>query len=241
MNWKKSIIYMILISVAGSCIGVFLLQELALAGIRGQSLNIMLLSIGLAASIVAMLCLMAFFRFQIQKGYGNKHENYLISLGRITLNAVIIVSCFVVISLLFGLLSMLLYHMLRNTMTLNQIKGVLNWTISAISIVILPFFVSVFWSAMKSKDGFWKAFVSGIRCNGKKYLKLLITIFLLFALGLLISIGFYYVPNMILLQILKSVLLSALGTVGLFLTDRICESEIYESVKVERENEKELA
>jgi len=91
--------------------------------------------------------------------------------------------------------------------------------------VILPFLISIFWSAINSKENFWSTFVSGIRCNGRKYLALLITAFILFALDILLSVGFHYVSDNIFWKIVKTVLLSFLGMIGLFMTGRICESQ----------------
>lgn len=209
-----------LLSIIISLTGIFLFPPIYSAG-TGQYEDILLPVLIFIADIIIILCLIAFLRFFHQKQSGKK-ERYLISFGRVILLAALFVLFFIMASLICGLISVLTYSILKNILLFGQIKGIIDYIVSLITLLILPFVISIFWSEINSEDRFLKAFASGVHMKGRRYLKLLVLLLVIFGMGMVITVICNYWPDKLILNIIKALFIGVPGIIGLFVSDKIC-------------------
>lgn len=135
--------------------------------------------------------------------------------------SIMYILCWLVVSLLFGLIATLSYFVLKQHLAFEQIKGIINFFTVMITFLILPCFVSVFWMTIKSDKQKWRDYLNAITLSS--YFKLLIAILVLYGIGVLITTVFHYLPTGMALKILESVLLALVGVGGFTVTDTICQ------------------
>lgn len=214
---KKNWLFLV-IAVVMTAIGVFLLPQIFEISTKQNNSTVLLTTAGLVACLLTVICLAAFLRsVSLNKGF-------LISLRRTVATLLVFLCCALLFSLLFGLVSVLIYEILKNILTLNQIKGIIDFVIAAVNILILPLFISAFWSEVKSDEKLISSLLSGIKLGGKKYTKLLLLTLCVFGIGLLILTAFHYAVANLLANILKAFLLGIVGAVALIISDNICDN-----------------
>lgn len=176
---------------------------------------------GLITSVLVVWFLAAFLCF---KRRTSKTTGFAKSLGRVTATLAVLLCGVLLISLICGIMASLLYAMLSNVLTLGQIKGVVNLIATIVTLFGVPFMLSVFWSETKKTSvRFFRNLIGGLRLTRKQYAKLLISLLVLFGIGLLITTAYHYLPDNLSVNISKAVLLTILGTIGLSASDKICE------------------
>lgn len=146
------------------------------------------------------------------------------SLGRATATITVLLCIVLLISLICGITASLLYTVLNGILTLSQIKGVINLIATIVTLLGVPFMLSVFWSEAEQPSGrFINDLIGGLRLKEKRYIKLLILLLVLFGIGLLITTAYHYLPNNLAVNISKVVFLTIIGTTGLSVSDKICK------------------
>lgn len=218
MNTRVTIITEFLISALISVVGVFLIPK-SIEGYytvmsQGEAMIPILVSL---LCILASLLLTAFLRVHLNK------RTFISSLGRVIGFVFILLSCITVFSFLSGFFSVAVYRALKMTLSLAQIKGIINYTVTVALALLLPVFVSVFWSILKGNGTFLEDLKSGLTLKNYRYVKLLGLLLAMFGIGILLSILFYYIPSVLLAYALKMLLLSVLGTALLHYSETITD------------------
>jgi hypothetical protein len=203
-----------------SAVGVFLLPELYTEQTtpETQEGELILPAVLLAAGIASCVLIAAVF-CRIATG-----ERYIVSLSRAAIIFLIFLCCVLILSVLLGLAAVLIYSLLKNTMTLDQIKGIIDYAAAAAVLFLAPIFLSAFWSGISSREKPWKSLKAGSRLSRKKYLKLLIMTLVVFIAGLLIL----QIPDDTHAEwaaAVRMLLLTAAGTAALIISEHFCGQE----------------
>lgn len=122
----------------------------------------------------------------------------------------IVILGWLLLSLVYGLVSVGLYLVTKDTMTLGQVKGIFNFISTAITVLVLPCSIHL-------------VYRQGLRCGKTKegvtlkqtYLKILGIVVSLFAMGHLIALGFLYIERTVFVECIKIVILSMVGSVAI--------------------------
>lgn len=202
-----------------SCLSVFCLPEI-INRILGKTVTVAVWAVyALPAAGLIFLCLAAFLRTKFRQ---EEKANYIKTLGRMLMLLLISGCCILVLSLLNGLLAVFAYAWLKESLTLSQIKGIINVLATGIHLVLLPFFLSIFWSEVAGNSGFGASMAQGIRHGWKKYLRLFLTGLAAFGGGFLVISAFYDVPQTLSAKMGQGVLLGAVGAVAFAISGQIC-------------------
>lgn len=178
-----------------------------------------------AAAAIALLCLALILRINAAdagKKAGGKGIGIGGSLPRIALYTVFACAAAGILSLLSGLISVALYKLTENMLTLSTIKGILNIIIAGLFMLVIPLFVSAFWAVMCQSGSFIKDFISGFKPGWRKYIKIMIAMLVLLAAGFLISAVFNYASGGVFVKILKTIIFGITGTIGMYAAYSIC-------------------
>ncbi len=179
----------------------------------------MICAVGLVAVCVIILCLVVFLRKCL---CSPAKKSFIASLGRVALTGLLLTLCAIILSLLNGQLSVLLYALLKSTLTIEQIKGIIDWLTTALLIAISPFFIAVFWREISGSEAFFTCLTSGLRVGGKQYGKLVLLSVMLFGVGFLIMTAFQHMPHSIWSSIAKVLLYGTTGSAAMIVTKKIC-------------------
>ncbi len=199
--------------------GVFCILPVMSENSDISEISILLCAVGLAAMCIIVFFVTAFLCFLLQR---ERSISYQKALGRVLCTLLILIGAAILLSLLFGLIAVLLYAVLKSVLTLEEIKGVINYVISALQILSAPFFISVFWQELTQNSSFFALFCKGFFVGGKRYFKLLLLMVLVFGIGMLLQTAFHYLPNHIGFDVLKALLFSGIGTLAMLASKRIC-------------------
>lgn len=131
--------------------------------------------------------------------------------------------CWIVMSLVLGLISTLLYAVLKNIIKFEQIKGIINLITAIIFFLVLPFYITIFWTAVKDNGKGFESFKKGLRIPSNMYLRLIAVVMVLYGTGMLITTLFNFLPYSIAFKILKIVMFSLIGGLGFVITNTICQ------------------
>lgn len=176
-------------------------------------------------TVLIVLLILGCVCFKLKKVNSESSQGKFCFIKKILAVLSIFIGFAIIMSLLFGLTAVLFYQLTKNTFSLEQIKGILNYIISAVIVLILPLGVSVFWEVINSTNKIFVDIKNGISIKGEKYFALLISILVLFSVGILITTIFNYFDNTIIFKIVKMILFALTGTVGLLITEKICETK----------------
>lgn len=135
-----------------------------------------------------------------------------------TLGALFLVM--MVISLLCGLISVLLYDSLKMILSFGQIKGIINFLTTVLVFLTIPFMESIFWNEITMQKKFMESLKAGIKVKRKKYVSLFLISTVLFVIGYLIAIAFDYMAANVITDIIKAIIFTLLGTLGLSSMER---------------------
>lgn len=216
MNNKRFYLSSIATSAMASLSAVFLLPQFLNAYMSPATKSIQPIYAVLAsASVVVLFCLTAFLICTKRKG----KPSYGKALGRTALLLLIFAVGAIFIGLVTGLVAVLIHAMLKNILSFDQIKGVVDVASAFVTLAAAPLFVSVFWSETYNGGSVWKALTGGLKVGGKRYLKLLILLLILLGLGFFAA---FLVNNEgIAGKITAIVLMTTTGTAGIVCSDKL--------------------
>lgn len=216
-HWPK-IIISVLLSVMGIIFAPVLVDSsLGKTQHLKSSLIALLVYVGIVVFFLGVL------RYTtIDKIYKNYRENLAKSVGRMTLTLIFFGLSVVVMSLLSGLISVVVYALLKKSLTLSQIKGIINFLITLLSLSVGSLMVTVFWEQVRNRKGFFEVIAAAFHKWGKCYIAVLIVLLLFGGLGWLVLTAFHYLPDSVFMTLVKAVVFSVLGAFSLILTDRAC-------------------
>jgi hypothetical protein len=200
-------------------VGEYLSPRFYSAGTDGkESGDTILLWTGaaLAASVFAIFMLTLLFEASkkntdnghLKKPIGKAFSGLLGTIG-------LLLAVSLVISLLYGLLAVLIHAALKNTLSFEQIKGIINIATTIITLLILPVFFNIFFTYGTSKEKILKSFSLGLKSQKGRYVKMLLFIAVVFATGWLVTLPFRYVDLTLPIQLVRTVVLSIVGMLAL--------------------------
>ena len=217
----KHFIQFLVLSLAISFSAVFCIPNIVKQGMGAEIDNSIFSIIGFIAACVISFVILLFITYDRRTGT----ENIKISFGHLLWTvlgtSLILIFGLIIISLLCGIMACVLYFLLQKILMFDQIKGLIDFLITVITILTLPFAVSVFWRGMMSDNGFKKAFLDGISIEKKQYKNLMALLLILFGCGLLVTTMFYFVQANIITDCIKMILFAVLGTVGMYFSERL--------------------
>lgn len=208
-----------LIAVVFSVAAFVFVPEIVDAGI-GKESNLLLGLLGILICGVIAVGLAALLRYR-------ENKKYPAALGRMMLLTVIYLSVSLVISLISGAIAVVVYGALSKLLSVDQIKGVIDLLVTALTVAVMPLLVSLFWMQVKSKKTFGSAMKCGLYISGKTYLKVLICLLLCLAAGWLILTVFHYLPVNAITTAAKVLVFSAVGLTALLVTEKQCTKGVY--------------
>lgn len=208
--WLQNILLSTVISIAA----VFCVPNIMNWSIGKENVNMLA---GVGFLIACLVC----FAVLVWMSYA-RHQNSLIKvIGRIVVTFAMEVLFIMIISCLCGVIASLLYYLLKDILLLDQIKGVIDFITTVVSIVFIPLLCNVFWKVISEQEGIVKRLKAGITIKGKQYTSLLAFLLIAFAIGVIITTIFHFVSSNILTDIVKVVLFSGVGTVVLSGSEQI--------------------
>ena len=184
---KLKLIVEILMAIAGAIYSVY-----SMPGIMGVAMgrniefgDVEDITVITMVSLIAMVvfAVILFYIKGRRKGVGGIFR----SIGRILGTLAVFAAGIILLSFILGILSVAAYGLLKNSLSLEEIKGILNYVSGAMMVLILPLYISIFWAEAKSQGTFLGDVAEGVLLTGKEYLRLLLVAFLLLGEGLLIG------------------------------------------------------
>lgn len=117
-----------------------------------------------------------------------------------------------VICILYGLLSVLIFYLFEKSLAIGQIKTIINLCTGLLTLLAMPVFFSVFAAFALDANTIKGSIVKGFSKLKKTYLPCLFFMFLLFSMGYLIVILTDIMDSDLAINITKLVLFSMIGT-----------------------------
>jgi len=218
---KKSLLIEMLMAAFVSGSGL-LISPMMMRIAAGQKENVMLMTVGTAACFSGVLILTVFLfdRKRGERGTGPTGRRCWSAVKRTVLVYGILLTGMVLVSMLSGIGAVLFYDMLKTTLETEQIKGIINYTTAVLTVLLLPVFLSLFWTAAR-EERVQEAF-SGLR---HRYIKLLILCVLVFGSGILVRTICNNITGMSGAQAAGMILLTACGFAALVISEQICSEE----------------
>lgn len=215
-NLTKTTVLLFSIAMLVSVIAFFCVPQITEAGIGMENtsgLSMVAVTVLGAAVLVAAVML----RKDMSGG-----ESWAAAIGRVAVLAAAYLVATLVLSVINGLLAVLLYAVLKSMLTLDQIKGIIDFAAMVLTLLAVPLFVSLFWMQMGGKrslaeDLKWML-SKGLDC----WLTVLIVMLVGMGIGWLILTLFHYVSGGLLADIAKTFLFGAVGGIMLVLTRNTC-------------------
>lgn len=197
---------------------------------KGKSITVgaLVLSIMTISMLFLLQLLADRTKFYISESKGKLFDGF----GGLLLIILFLIFAWVIISLLYGLLAVLIEKIMYSSFSITQIQGVINVFTSFLTLIIFPLAVHLICAYLlgeRKLKGFWQVFTGSLK---KSYLKLLLLLISVFAVGYLTLIPFNYWTSTA-AQIVKIIVLTLLGGVGLFLLLLFYEKENNKSNEIE--------
>ena len=219
---KGSLIIESMISIFGVVFSIWLLPLIFFIGTGQKSVNNILVIVMVLIAIIMMTSLITILRHMLRNQTGKYKGKITTSFGRIFIFIVICLVCYFLISLLCGVVSVLIYNLLKTRLSLIQIKAIINIITAGIVLLVMPLFISEFWSVVKNEKKLIKSIIAGFNILRKCYGKLTALLILLYGVGTLITFVLSLLSNNTLVLVIRGILMSCLGIVALRVTERIC-------------------
>lgn len=216
MKLTKTTVLLFSIAMLVSVIAFFCVPQITETGIGMENGS------GLAMVATAVLGIAIFVVTVMLRRDMSSGERWVAAIGRVAVLAVAYLAAALVLSIVNGLLAVLLYAVLKSVLTLDQIKGIVDFAATVLTLLAVPLFVSLFWMQMGGKrslaeDLQW-LLGKGLDC----WLTVLILMLIGMGIGWLILTVFHYVPGGLLADIAKTLLFGAVGGTMLVLTRNTC-------------------
>ena len=129
----------------------------------------------------------------------------------------LILICVTGISFLYGFLSVALMKAFENSLSLEQIKGLVNIFTQFLTLLILPVFVSVILHFSLEGSSVLSSIKAGIKRLRRNYFRILLTLLLITAAGFLITIPTNYIKADVVANWVKIGLFTLVGAVSIVL------------------------
>lgn len=212
----KTTVLLFSIAMLVSVIAFFCVSQITEAGI-GMENTSGLATVAAAVLGAAVLVAAVMLRKDMSGG-----ESWAAAIGRVAVLAAAYLVATLALSVINGLLAVLLYALLKSMLTLDQIKGIIDFTAMVLTLLAVPLFVSLFWMQMGGK----RSLAEDLKWMLSKGLDCWLTIMILMLIGMgigwLILTLFHYVPGGLLADIAKTLLFGAVGGTMLVLTRNAC-------------------
>ena len=144
-------------------------------------------------------------------------------LGRFLILILILLVAGLFVSIIYGLISTLIYSIAKETISIEQIKGIINIVTSILTFLILPIFFNIFLTFTMERGSIKETLITGLKSTKQIYFYLLIFFLTIFGIGYLVLIPFNYIENLTITAILKMVILPVIGTTSLLMSFTIYE------------------
>lgn len=212
----KTTVLLFSIAMLVSVIAFFCVPQITEAGIGMENTSGLSM---VAATVLGVAVLVAAVMLRKDMSGG---ESWAAAIGRVAVLAAAYLVATLALSVMNGLLAVLLYAVLKSMLTLDQIKGIIDFTAMVLTLLAVPLFVSLFWMQMDGKrslaeDLKWML-SKGLDC----WLTVLIVMLVGMGIGWLTLTLFHYVPGGLLADIAKTLLFGAVGGTMLVLTRNAC-------------------
>lgn len=218
IQWAISILLSLFVAIASQCI-------IALIGTQVQSTKVIY---GVIAVVLCIFAIVATAFFYLSSE--GTEITFGESIKQVLLLLVVGILEAAIISLLYGLVSMLLGFFLIRVVGLDTTLVIVNIILSIFTALLIPLFVSAFFGARYSGDSTFKGIQFGIKHT--PYGKLLIVSVICTVIGYLLSMfltagtGFFGF-----VIILRIVILSLVGGISLVLSGNICANKYAEEIE----------
>lgn len=212
----KTTVLLFFVAVLVSVIAFFCVPQITEAGIGMESSSGPAM---VAAAVLGIAVLAAAVMLRKDMSGG---ESWAAAIVRVAVLAAAYLLAMLALSVMNGLLAVLLYAVLKSVLTLDQIKGIIDFTAMVLTLLAVPLFVSLFWLQLGGRcslaeDLKWML-SKGLDC----WLTVLILMLIGMGIGWLILTVFHYVPGGLLADIAKTLLFGAVGGTMLVLTRNTC-------------------
>ena len=216
MKLTKTTVLLFSIAMLVSVIAFFCVPQITEAGIGMENTSGLPM---VAVTVLGAAVLVAAVMLRKDMSGGG---SWAAAIGRVAVLAAAYLVATLALSVMNGLLAVLLYAVLKSMLTLDQIKGIIDFTAMVLTLLAVPLFVSLFWMQMGGKrslaeDLKW-LLGKGLDC----WLTVLILMLIGMGIGWLILTVFHYVPGGLLADIAKTLLFGAVGGTMLVLTRNTC-------------------
>lgn len=208
-----------IISALVSVMGIFLVPNVIEKYYVATSI-----SGALTPIVLVLVCILAALTGTAFLGTQLNNKSFTTSLFRIWGFVCALLCLIVIFSILSGFFSVAVYKSLKMSLSLAQIKGIINYSVTAVTVLSFPFIVSVFWSILRGNEAFFKDLKAGFVMKNYRYVKVLGLLLSMFGIGILLNSLFNYISAVLLADILKVILLSSMGMGLMYYSERITDT-----------------
>ena len=120
-----------------------------------------------------------------------------------------------VVGALNGLLSVLIHAVARPSLTQEKIEGVIDATASILLLLVIPVFIHILMVFGTREKKVVRSITTGLKSLKKVYLRILLTILVLFSAGYLCGLPFRYTQPSLVLNIIQAIIGALIGGLGM--------------------------
>lgn len=131
--------------------------------------------------------------------------------GRLTLSVLALAGFFLILSFIYGLISVALYTLLASRFSLGEIKGFISMLTNVISLMLLPLAASVFCGAVFEEGTLVQGWYRGWGKLNKVYPAFLALLIFVSGLGWLMLLPLRLLENNLLISLLEGIVLTGSG------------------------------
>lgn len=176
----------------------------------------------ICTSIIFLAAMMIILTLLARNEQGNKssYQKFVFSAMKLIVSYLI---CILVVSMLSGVLATCVYHILKDALLFDQIKGIINLLIAFMTFLLLPLFINFFWDYIQDCQTLRASLKNILQLNFKTYCSLLIMVIAFYGCGVLITTLFNFLPTGNVYNILQMLIFTLFGGIGFSITGSICE------------------
>lgn len=186
----------------------------------GQNQNVMIMAVGTAACFLGVLVLTAFLVYTCSRTRPDR-ASVAAAAKKTAAIFFIYLAAALLLSLFNGILATGIYHLAAGHMELSEIKGIISYTATALTLGAVPAVISIFW-AMVCEEKVKQGLMEGIKSLKHTYLKLLILSLLLFGGGIVVTTLCNHIGSPAAAQFTAMILLTAMGFAAFHISEAIC-------------------
>ena len=163
-----------------------------------------------AACIIGILALIVMLFKEIAK----RDTKELIV--RLSFMVGLVILSILIVNVLTGFMAEVIYSLLKNSKSLEEIKSVIDHLVRVITVFVIPLFISLFWNTAYDN----KSVIEAIEIDKKCYIKLLCLLVVFIIVGIMIG----YLPQSTLGIIVQNIMLIVISILAIYLTEYICKN-----------------